>query len=69
MSPRDFDQLVKKVPEDLHREVGAQYNLAFLTERGGNLEPERTVEIIPARPGLSARARRTYYIGPEESRN
>jgi VWFA-related protein len=69
MSPPDFDQLVKKVPDDLHREVGAQYNLAFLTERGGNLEPERTVQVIPARPGLSARSRRTYRIGPEDSSN
>ena len=69
MSPGNFDQLVAKVPDDLHREVGAQYNLAFLTERGGNLEPQRTVEVIPARPGLSARARRTYYLGDEDSRN
>ena len=69
LSPANFDQLVKTVPGELHREVGAQYNLAFLTERGGNLEPERTVQVIPARPGLSTRSPRTYYIEPGEPNN
>lgn len=69
LSPADFDQLVAKVPLDLHRELGAQYSLAFVTERGGNLEPQRTVEVIPARPGLGVRARRSYYVAEEGPRS
>ncbi len=68
LSPADFDQLVGRVPQELHRELGAQYSLAFVTERGPNMEPERNVEVIPARPGLSVRARHRYYVGDENTR-
>ncbi len=67
-SPSDFDQLVSGMPPNLHRELGAQYSLAFMTERGPFLDPERNVEVLPARPGLSLRSRRTYYIGSEDAR-
>lgn len=65
--PANFDQLVANVPRDLHRELGAQYHLAFVTERRPGLDPERTIEVLPARPGLSVRSRRTYHVG-EDSR-
>jgi VWFA-related protein len=61
--PADFDQLVAVAPRSLNREIGAQSSLAFVTERGPSLEDERTVEVMSARPGLSVRARRVYYLG------
>ncbi|MBX3278055.1 MAG: VWA domain-containing protein [Acidobacteria bacterium] len=63
IAPEDFDALVSGAPRSLHREIGAQYSLAFLTERGPGLEPERRVDVLPARKGLTIRARRRYYIG------
>ena len=63
LAPPDFDALVAGVPRSLHREIGAQYSLAFLTERGPGLDPERRVEVLAARRGLSVRSRRSYYVG------
>lgn len=62
ISPPSFEALVAGVPRSLHREIGAQYSLAFLTERGPGLESERRIEVLPARPGLSVRSRRRYYV-------
>jgi VWFA-related protein len=45
------------------RAIGAQYSLSFLTERKPSLEDLRAIQVLPARPGLSLRARRTYYAG------
>ena len=59
LSPRDFDHLVG-TPRDILRELGAQYSLAFLTERG--LESEHTINVFSARKGMSVRSRRTYYV-------
>ncbi|MEP7270717.1 MAG: VWA domain-containing protein [Acidobacteriota bacterium] len=64
-SPPDFDELVSRIPRNVQRELGAQYSLAFMTERGPSIEPERSVEVLPARPGLSVRSRRTYYVGED----
>jgi len=63
VTPEDFDQLVATAPKSLNREIGAQYSLAFVTERGPSLEDERTVEVLASRPGLTVRARRVYYLG------
>jgi VWFA-related protein len=63
LAPPDFAALVAGVPRSLHREIGAQYSLAFLTERGPGLDPERRVEVLAARRGLSVRSRRSYYVG------
>jgi VWFA-related protein len=63
VTPGDFDQLVATAPRSLNREFGAQYSLAFVTERGPSLEDERIVEVLAARQGLSVRARRVYYLG------
>jgi|GEM_PF-659006 len=43
------------------KEIGTQYTLAFMIEREPSLESLHTVEVFPARPGLTVRARRIYY--------
>lgn len=45
-------------------EIGAQYSLSFITERRPLLENRRRLEVIPARPGLSLRSRRTHIVLP-----
>ncbi len=47
----------------LSEEIGAQYSLSFITERKPSLEDYRSIDVLPARPGLSLRSRRTYYAG------
>lgn len=59
ISPPDFDHLVG-TPRSILRELGAQYSLAFLTERG--LESEHKINVYSARKGMSVRSRRTYYV-------
>ncbi len=49
----------------LTAEIGAQYSLTFVTERKPSLEDNRSIQVLPARPGLSLRSRRTYYAGEE----
>lgn len=62
--PESFEEFVV-LPRRILGEVGAQYTLAFSTERGPSLEALRSVEVIPARKGLSVRARRSYYLEGE----
>lgn len=45
-------------------EIGAQYSLTFITERRPSLEDRRRLEVIPARPGLSVRSRRSHIVLP-----
>lgn len=47
------------------REIGAQYSLSFVTENTPSLEDKRSIQVLPARPGLNVRSRRSYYIGDE----
>jgi hypothetical protein len=47
------------------REIGAQYSLSFVTENTPSLEDKRSIQVLPARPGLSVRSRRSYYISDE----
>jgi VWFA-related protein len=49
----------------LAREIGAQYSLTFVTERRPSLEERRRLEVIPARPGLSLRSRRSHIVTDE----
>jgi hypothetical protein len=52
----------------LAEEIGAQYSLSFATERRPSLEDRRMIEVIPARPGMTLRSRRSYLVDEEESR-
>jgi VWFA-related protein len=65
--PETYNAIVS-APRTVLQEVGEQYTLAFSTDRSASLDPLRTVQVLPARRGLSIRARKTYYI-EEESRN
>ncbi|HMV81981.1 MAG TPA: VWA domain-containing protein [Blastocatellia bacterium] len=47
------------------QEIGAQYSLSFVTENTPSLEDKRSIQVLPARPGLSVRSRRSYYISEE----
>ncbi len=52
----------------LVREIGAQYSLAFVTERKAawpGLDDTHSIQVLPARKGLSVRSRRSYYVGDE----
>jgi VWFA-related protein len=49
-------------------EIGAQYSLSFVTENAPSLPDlgdKRSIQVLPARPGLNVRSRRSYYIGDE----
>lgn len=55
----------------LAQEIGAQYSLSFITERRPSLEESRRLEVLPARPGLSLRSRRSHLVadgGAESNR-
>ncbi|MDX2034273.1 MAG: VWA domain-containing protein [Blastocatellia bacterium] len=54
-----------KMHTQLAREIGAQYSLSFVTEHKPSLEDMRSIQVLPARPGLSVRSRRSYYAGEE----
>lgn len=50
------------------REIGAQYSLSFVTENTMSLPDlgdKRSIQVLPARAGLSIRSRRSYYVGDE----
>lgn len=47
------------------RDIGAQYSLSFVTEKAPSLEDRRFIQVLPARPGLSVRSRRSYYVGDD----
>jgi Ca-activated chloride channel homolog len=49
----------------LAQELGAQYSLSFITERKPSVDDNRAIQVLPARPGLSVRSRRSYYVGDE----
>lgn len=51
----------------LAEEIGAQYSLTFITERRPSLEDRRRLEVIPARPGLTVRSRRSHIVSDQRS--
>jgi VWFA-related protein len=55
-------------PKTLVTEIGAQYSLSFLIEPKPGLDETRSIQVLPARRGLSVHARTTYYIGDEGSK-
>ena len=52
-------------PRRLTEEIGAQYSLAFITETKPSLENTRDIQVLGARPGLTVRSRRSYWIDDE----
>ena len=66
IAPQDFPRLVNDAPLGLLREIGAQYSLAFLTERAGTTEADREINVISARKGMSIRSRRSYHIEDQQ---
>jgi VWFA-related protein len=53
-------------PKSLVTEIGAQYSLSFLIDpKSSNLDDTRSIQVLPARQGLSVHARTTYYVGDE----
>ena len=62
--PATHDELIRTW-RPLAQEIGAQYSLSFVTERKPSLEDNRAIQVLPARPGLSVRSRRTYYVGDD----
>jgi VWFA-related protein len=52
-------------PRRLTEEIGAQYSLAFVTETKPSLENTRDIQVMAARPGLTVRSRRSYWIDDE----
>lgn len=65
--PRSHGELVETF-RPLAEEIGAQYSLSFVTERRPSLEDRRMIEVIPARPGMTLRSRRSYLVDDDESR-
>jgi hypothetical protein len=59
--PPSHAEVVATAPR-LAEEIGAQYSLAFITERRPSLEDRRRLEVLPARPGLSLRSRRSHIV-------
>ena len=52
-------------PSMLVGEIGAQYSLAFITDRRfttAGLDDTHSIQVLPARRGLSLRTRRGYYV-------
>jgi VWFA-related protein len=59
--PPSYQDLVIS-PKRLAEEIGAQYSLAFVTESRPSLENTRSIEVLPARKGLTVRSRRSYWV-------
>jgi VWFA-related protein len=53
-------------PKMLVSEIGAQYSMSFLIDpKSTAIDDTRTIQVIPARQGLSVHSRTTYYVGNE----
>lgn len=59
--PPTHEDLIKS-NRNIETEIGAQYSLSFVTENAPSLEDKRSIQVLPARPGLSVRSRRSYQI-------
>jgi hypothetical protein len=67
MLPPTHEDLIK-ANKNVNAEIGAQYTLSFLTDNAPSLEDKRSIEVLPARPGLTVRSRRSYLIGAEDEK-
>lgn len=61
LMPPTHEDLIK-TNRNIKTEIGAQYSLSFVTENAPSLEDKRSIQVLPARPGLSVRSRRSYQI-------
>ncbi len=62
--PEIFDDFLQ-TPERIIKDLGAQYTLAYLTERGPDVEGRRYVEVYSRRPGLTLRTRHRFKVNEE----
>jgi VWFA-related protein len=67
MLPPTHEDLIK-ANKNVNAEIGAQYTLSFLTDNAPSLEDKRSIEVLPARPGLTVRSRRSYLLGAEDEK-
>jgi Ca-activated chloride channel homolog len=65
--PPTHEDLIK-ANKNVSAEIGAQYTLSFLTENAPSLEDKRSIEVLPARVGLTVRSRRSYLLGVEDEK-
>jgi len=65
--PPTHEDLIK-ANKNVSAEIGAQYTLSFLTENAPSLEDKRSIEVLPARVGLTVRSRRSYLVGAEDEK-
>ncbi len=67
LMPPTHEDLIK-VNRNISDAIGAQYSLSFVTENAPSLEDKRSIQVLPARPGLAVRSRRSYRIGDDSER-
>ena len=67
MLPPTHEDLIK-ANKNVNAEIGAQYTLSFLTDNAPSLEDKRSIEVLPARPGLTVRSRRSYLLGADDEK-
>src|SRR5215468_1452256 len=65
--PPTHNDLIK-TNKDVNAEIGAQYTLSFLTDNAPSLEDKRSIEVLPARAGLTVRSRRSFLLGAEDEK-
>jgi VWFA-related protein len=65
--PPTHEDLIK-ANKNVNAEIGAQYTLSFLTENAPSLEDKRSIEVLPARVGLTVRSRRSFLLGGEDEK-
>ena len=62
--PPDHTAMIKSW-QPLVAEIGAQYSVSFVTENKPSLEDNRSIQVLPARKGLTVRSRRNYFAGDQ----
>ncbi|MBK9708768.1 MAG: VWA domain-containing protein [Acidobacteria bacterium] len=65
--PPDHTAMIKSW-QPLVAEIGAQYSVSFVTENKPSLEDNRSIQVLPARKGLTVRSRRNYFAGDQAGR-
>lgn len=62
--PEQFDAFLQ-TPERIVSDLGAQYTLAYVTERRAGFDDRRYVEVVSRRPGLTLRTRQHYELSDD----
>lgn len=65
--PEYFDDFLQ-TPDRIIRDIGAQYTMAYLTERGPLRESRRYIEVFSRRPGLTLRTRQSFDLNDDTAR-